>query len=476
MSLQVENPPDELRESAPGRNGYRVTARWSFGKSGLVQSDSAPNVIPFTAPPRFGGMEGRWTPEDLLLAAIASCYTATFCALAEYSKFRYVDLDVEARGDLRKADTGYSLTEIAICPRLTIGDGEEEQRALCLLHKAKAACLVSRLLSVEPAFKPAATGGGLARRFCLRRQHRLGGCNMTMTLEAGSRVALKTVLFGTDFSACANAALSYARAIARRYGATLDVAHVMPTRAAMLVLSPEFGMEAALHEDERIQGYIEDLESQLTTIPHHVLTPKGRVADELARIVEEQNIDLLVLGTHGRTGVRRLAMGSIAEATFRRVRCPVLSVGPNVCCKPNPEIKFRHILCATNFTRDSLAAVPYATFFAQEDAADLTLFYFAEESPAGRHAKTRESLLRRLDELIPADPDRRYRRHLWVELGERVASPAQEILNAAERQEVDLIVLGVRGVRGSPGFTTHLSTTVAQVLTQARCPVLTVRG
>ena len=192
MSLQVENPPDELRESAPRRNGYRVMARWSFGKSGLVQSDSAPNVIPFTAPPRFGGMEGRWKPEDLLLAAIASCYTATFCALAEYSKFRYVDLDVEARGDLRKADTGYSLTEIAICPRLTIGDGEEEQRALCLLHKAKAACLVSRLLSVEPAFKPAATGGGLARRFCLRRQHRLGGCNMTMTLEAGSRVALKT--------------------------------------------------------------------------------------------------------------------------------------------------------------------------------------------------------------------------------------------------------------------------------------------
>lgn len=299
---------------------------------------------------------------------------------------------------------------------------------------------------------------------------------MTSTLEAGPRVALKTILFGTDFSSCSDAALSYARTIARRYGATLEVAHVMPTRAAMLVLSPEFGMEAALHEDERVQGYVEHLESQLTTIPHHVLTPRGRVADELARIIEEQNIDLLVLGTHGRTGVRRLVIGSIAEETFRRVRCPVLSVGPHVPCEPNPETKFRHILCATNFTRDSLAALPYATFFAQEDEADLTLFHFVEEPPAGIPAKTRESLVRRLDELIPADADPRYRRHFWVDFGELSASPAEGILNAAERQEVDLIVLGVRAVRGSLGFTTHLSTTTAQVLTQARCPVLTVRG
>lgn len=154
MSLHVESPPDELRKFAGGREGYHVTARWSSGKSGLVQSDSAPNVIPFTAPPRFGGLEGRWTPEDLLLGAIASCYTATFCALAESSKLKYVDLDVEARGNLRRVDSGYSFTEIAICPRLTIVDGEEEQRALRLLQKAKAACLVSRLLSVEPAFEP----------------------------------------------------------------------------------------------------------------------------------------------------------------------------------------------------------------------------------------------------------------------------------------------------------------------------------
>jgi len=298
---------------------------------------------------------------------------------------------------------------------------------------------------------------------------------MTATLAAGPRLAIKNILLGTDFSSCSNTALSYARAMARRYGATLNVAHVMPTINAILVLSPEFGMDAAVHEDERIQEYIKQIESQLQSIAHQVLTPKGQVPDELARIIEEQGIDLLVLGTHGRTGVRKLVMGSVAEEIFRQVPCPVLTVGPNVC-EASPEAKFRHILCATNFSRDSLAAVPHAIFFAQEDAADLTLFHFIEQPPEGVQAKTRESLLRRLNQLLPADAESRYHSRSMVEVGELFASPAEGILNAAERQKVDLIVLGVRVARGVRGLMTHLSTTTAQVLTQARCPVLTVHG
>ncbi|HXY07695.1 MAG TPA: universal stress protein [Terriglobales bacterium] len=299
---------------------------------------------------------------------------------------------------------------------------------------------------------------------------------MTITLEAGRRLALKNILFGTDFSSCSDAAFSYARSIARRYGATLNVAHVLPTMATMLVLSPDFGMDAAVHEDLRVQAYVQQLESQLETIPHHVLTPKGNVADELARIIEDHKIDLLVLGTHGRTGIRKLIMGSIAEETFRRAGCPVLSVGPNVSCEPNLEAKFHHILFATNFSRESLAALPYAISFAEENQAGLTLLHFVEQPAGGAHAMTKKSLLGRLEELIPADPDRRCHPECRVEFGELFISPAQGILDVAERREADLIVLGVRAVRGSLGLTTHLSTTTAQVLTQARCPVLTVRG
>ena len=93
---------------------YRVVAWWSSGKSGLVKSDSAPNAIHFTAPLQFGGFEGRWSPEDLLLAAVAGCYTTTFRALAEYSKFEYSDLEVEARGVVRKAESGYKFDGIVI--------------------------------------------------------------------------------------------------------------------------------------------------------------------------------------------------------------------------------------------------------------------------------------------------------------------------------------------------------------------------
>jgi organic hydroperoxide reductase OsmC/OhrA len=133
---------------------YRVVAWWSSGRTGLAKSDSAPNAIHFTAPPEFGGLEGRWTPEDLLLCAVASCYTTTFRALAEYSKLEYSDLGVQVEGTTRKADSGYIFGDITIRPKLTIAGEPEQARALRLLQKAKAVCLVSRALSVKQIFEP----------------------------------------------------------------------------------------------------------------------------------------------------------------------------------------------------------------------------------------------------------------------------------------------------------------------------------
>ena len=132
---------------------YSVAAWWSSGKAGLAKSKSAPNAIHFTAPAAFGGVEGRWTPEDLLLCAVASCYTTTFHAMAEYSKLEYADLEVEVEGAVRKTDLGYSFSQIVIRPTLTICS-EERPRALRVLEKAKAVCLVSRALSVEQKFEP----------------------------------------------------------------------------------------------------------------------------------------------------------------------------------------------------------------------------------------------------------------------------------------------------------------------------------
>jgi peroxiredoxin-like protein len=133
---------------------YRVVAWWSSGRTGLAKTDAAPNAIHFTAPPEFGGMEGRWTPESLLLCAIAGCFTTTFRAIAEYSKFEYADLEVQVEGTIKKVESGYAFTEITIRPNLSIGNETEQARGLRLLQKAKGLCLVSRALSLEQIFEP----------------------------------------------------------------------------------------------------------------------------------------------------------------------------------------------------------------------------------------------------------------------------------------------------------------------------------
>lgn len=133
---------------------YRVVAWWASGKTGLVKSDSAPNAIHFTTPPQFGGMEGRWSPEDLLLSAVASCFTSTFQALSAYSKFRFTDLEVEVAGSVVKSGSGYTFSEIVIRPKLTILSNEERAVADRLLEKAKQLCLVSRALSITQRFEP----------------------------------------------------------------------------------------------------------------------------------------------------------------------------------------------------------------------------------------------------------------------------------------------------------------------------------
>ena len=133
---------------------YRILAWWASGRSGIAKTDASPNAIHFSAPPQFGGIEGRWTPEHLMLTALASCFTTTFRAIAEYSKFDYRDLQVEAEGEVRKVQSGYVFGDIILRPTLGILDPSKRERALALLNRAKAACMVSRCLATPPALEP----------------------------------------------------------------------------------------------------------------------------------------------------------------------------------------------------------------------------------------------------------------------------------------------------------------------------------
>jgi peroxiredoxin-like protein len=135
-------------------HSYRVAAWWTSGRTGLAKSDSAPNAIHFTAPAEFGGLEGRWTPEELLLASVASCYTTTLRTIAGGVEFDFMDLQVEASGTVRKVDSGYSFTQIVVRPNLKIASAEERDRAIEVLKRAEKLCLVSRALGTMVKFEP----------------------------------------------------------------------------------------------------------------------------------------------------------------------------------------------------------------------------------------------------------------------------------------------------------------------------------
>ena len=169
-------------------------------------------------------------------------------------------------------------------------------------------------------------------------------------------------------------------------------------------------------------------------------------------------------------------LGSVAEEIFRRASCPVLTVGPHVSKDTERRLEMKEILYATDFSPESLSALPYAVSLAQEHEARLTILHVVGEPKVGElvHAENYvESMLRRLSELVPAEAKS------WCEPSTRVEKgpAAEKIMEVAIALGADLIVLGVRSPAGNMGAATHLSRhTAHRVVTQAECPVLTVRG
>jgi nucleotide-binding universal stress UspA family protein len=184
--------------------------------------------------------------------------------------------------------------------------------------------------------------------------------------------------------------------------------------------------------------------------------------------VQREGVDLIVIGTHGRTGAGKLLMGSVAEAIFRQAPCPVLTVGPEVSGEPESVADLHEILVPVDFSPESLAALPYAISLAQHDDARLYLLHVA-----GRNQRGETLLDTQLRNLIPRDPRLFCEPKVFVETG----APAEQILALAEELGTDLIVLGVKRTPSIFEATRHLpQATAYKVVSEASCPVLTVRG
>jgi len=287
---------------------------------------------------------------------------------------------------------------------------------------------------------------------------------------ASQRVSLENILYATDLSRHSTEALPYALSIARKYGSTIFAVHVI-SLSPFQDSSPTLALQAISSQAVReASEAMAKLEPQLQEIPHEKLIRKGDIWNELSAIIDNKGIDLVVVGTHGRTGVSKLLTGSVAEKIFRQAPCPVLTVGPNVSGEPDSIVDMRTILYPIDFTSESLAGAPYAISLAQENGARL---YLLHVTPSPVNASVEASLTSRLRTLVP--PEAR----LWCEPKPYVESgdAAQKILDFAEELDADLIVLGTKHVARLAGAATHLGMAIAyKVVSQAVCPVLTVRG
>jgi nucleotide-binding universal stress UspA family protein len=295
------------------------------------------------------------------------------------------------------------------------------------------------------------------------------------TVATKARVAFQNILFANDFSPSAIAALPYATGLAKQYGAKVHGLHVR-FPATYPIVGPEAMPQIIEAAEEQAKFEAQQMHELLAGVPHEVTIMEGDLWPTIQEITEKQKVDLIVMGTHGRKGVSRALLGSAAEEVFRKATCPVLTVGPNATHNTERRMEMKQIVFATDFSPESLAALPFAVSLAQEHQSNLTILNVAGRAKVGElvHAEQyAESTMRRLRSLVPSGAD------LWCEPNCRVEHglEADKIIEVAVAVGADLIVLGLHKPQGGIGATTHVLRSIAhQVVVDAPCPVLTVRG
>ncbi|MFB3814759.1 MAG: universal stress protein [Terriglobales bacterium] len=286
---------------------------------------------------------------------------------------------------------------------------------------------------------------------------------------------LRNILFATDFSPCSENALPYARVLAQRFGSTIHVLHVLPPEAPSAV-----PMDRAPLLDEQRQVADNQmsrllLRQPLKNVTHEVLIERGPLWHVLEAVIKDRQIDLIVLGTHGRRGLKKLVLGSVAEEIFRRATCPVLTIGPHVVPDGVADGRIDCVLYATDFSHGSMHALPYAVGLARENHSRIVLLHVLpcidEVAPQALDNIT-ESCRQQLLNLLPPAMAQACHPEAVVLFG----AAAEAILRIAAEQRARLIVMGARRRPMVPALVHLPWATAHRVVCEAPCPVLTVRS
>jgi len=295
--------------------------------------------------------------------------------------------------------------------------------------------------------------------------------------------AIKRILCPVDFSEFSRHALDSAVAIARQQQATVMALHVVPP---LQTVYPAVGVSAYVpyvYSAGELQEFQQALERFVATVDHPVtaVSVEALVVDEILKRADEWHADLIVMGTHGRSGFDRLVLGSVAERVLVKATCPVLTI-PRLAedVRPTATLLFRTVLCPVDFSPSSMAAFKFAESLAQA-GAHVRVLHVAERLPAWQLVPAvatgadddplavLQQARERVHRVIPASLRRTGNVDELVAEGDA----GDEILSAAKEHRVDVIVMGAHAGRaGLLGFgsTTH------DVLRGGICPVLTVRA
>ena len=299
------------------------------------------------------------------------------------------------------------------------------------------------------------------------------------------RIQLKRILCSTDFSDLSDYAVSYGIALAREFKAKLYLCHVIDLSSATMYGEATFAFEAQyVHMEEYAHERLRRLigEHQVEWEP---LVSTGRASDEIALLSQEKAVDMIITATRGRSGLKRLILGSVTEHLMRTVPCPLLTVtGPLPSSTTAPggrSVRFKSVLVGCDFSPNSELAFQYAISLAQEFQSDLHLVHVVEppvykdlpQSIEEARDKLRQGLpgqlKERLENMVPADAANWCKPKIMLLAGHA----HEELLKYAVIQDIDLIVLGVTGHKLLE--TLFVGSTTDRVVRKSLCPVLTVR-
>jgi len=298
-------------------------------------------------------------------------------------------------------------------------------------------------------------------------------------------VKLHKILCATDLSNDSNRVVPYGLALARAFEAKLPVAHCLdltPLSYGELFphVSPDRVREMVRQAEERIRCLVGE-----TDVRWEPLIVSGSASLAIAQAIDEQVVDLVITSTRSRPGLRRMILGSVTETILHSTSAPVLAIR-------NPEHEFlgpdarslflRRILVGCDFSADSEAAVAYGLSLARRFDAELHLFHSLEPTiyrylnvTTGTLADdieraVEQTVRQKLSGIVPGD------KHPWCRVKSAFANgaPHTQIVKYAQREAIDLIIVGRRGQRLIEKLL--VGSTADRVLRQASSPVLVVQS